>query len=147
MFSFPQDEQEAKKLYRAWCMQHHPDRGGNTETMQALNEAWNKYCQGAGQTQQETQDFTKAFEAAIRAATKENVIIELCGNWLWASGNTKEHKEALKNAGWKWASKKAMWYYHEEERTFGRKKTFEMDHIRNKYGSSRIVGKQYSAIQ
>lgn len=32
--------------------------------------------------------------------------IEICGNWLWIGGETKENKDALKGAGCRWASKK-----------------------------------------
>ena len=39
------------------------------------------------------------------------VSVELCGAWLWIGGETKEHKDILKNAGFKWANKKKMWYF------------------------------------
>ena len=34
------------------------------------------------------------------------LVWEVCGTWLWASGNTKEHKEVLKSLGFHYASKK-----------------------------------------
>ena len=29
--------------------------------------------------------------------------IEICGLWMWVGGETKKHKDALKDAGYKWA--------------------------------------------
>lgn len=34
------EPKELKSAYRKLAIQHHPDRGGNTETMQKLNEAY-----------------------------------------------------------------------------------------------------------
>ena len=39
----PFDSDETIRLkYRALARQHHPDRGGNIETMRAINEAWER---------------------------------------------------------------------------------------------------------
>lgn len=35
----PVDDQTIKKRYRSLAMAHHPDRGGDTETLQAINQA------------------------------------------------------------------------------------------------------------
>lgn len=34
------------------------------------------------------------------------IVYEVIGNWVWISGETKEHKDILKEMGCKWASKK-----------------------------------------
>lgn len=66
------------------------------------------------------------------------IVMEICGRWLWVSGNTKENKESLKAAGLRWAKKKKMWYYHRpEDSTFGRR-TKSMAYIRMKYGSRKL---------
>ena len=41
--------------------------------------------------------------------------IELCGAWLWVSGETRAHKDALKAAGLRWSAKKSMWYWRPAE--------------------------------
>lgn len=66
------------------------------------------------------------------------LVLEICGRWLWVSGNTKENKEELKAAGLRWAKKKQMWYYHRpEDSTYGRR-TKSMSYIRMKYGSRKL---------
>lgn len=65
--------------------------------------------------------------------------IELCGKWLWISGNTKEHKEALKAAGCKLATKKKMWYWRPADSASTQKREARsMAFIRKKYGSVKI---------
>jgi hypothetical protein len=66
------------------------------------------------------------------------INIEICGTWVWVSGNTKQYKDELKKVGFWWASKKLMWYWHTPEQTAHRHKTWSMDKIREKYGSQFI---------
>ena len=41
---------------------------------------------------------------------REGIEIEVCGSWVWVSGDTKPHKERLKALGFCWHSKKHCWY-------------------------------------
>ena len=61
--------------------------------------------------------------------------IELCGSWIWISGETKVNKETLKALGCRWASKKLMWYWRNEKDAVRSRGTKSMDYIRTKYGS------------
>ena len=69
----------------------------------------------------------------------EGVEIELCGSWIWVSGNTKEHKDLFKELGFYWAPKKFMWYWRPEEFKSYSRKSKSMSDIRNKYGSEKII--------
>ena len=71
----------------------------------------------------------------------DGLTVELCGCWLWISGNTREHKEALKAAGCRWSKPKAMWYWRhpEDGRSYYRSKS-TMSDIRMKYGSQVFRG-------
>ena len=87
-------------------------------------------------------DFDIDLDAAIREAINNiinlNVNIEICGTWIWISGNTYKVKEELKAAGFKWCSNKKMWSWHfGVYARKGNKKT-DMEYIRNKYGSQII---------
>ena len=66
------------------------------------------------------------------------IKIELCGRGLWVSGNTKENKDALKAAGLRWASKKKMWYYRQQEFAVHGRSHKSMTYIRAKYGSEEL---------
>lgn len=61
--------------------------------------------------------------------------IEICGNWLWIGGETKENKDALKGAGCKWASKKKLWYWHAGEWVKKVRRALTMEQIRDLHGS------------
>jgi hypothetical protein len=140
--------EEIKTEYRRLAMLHHPDHGGNVQTMQEINAAYSFAIASAtrsekpGKTAQEYADLD-AVNEAIRA-TLEKIIrlpgikIEICGLWLWVSGETKPVKDHLKAAGLRWAPKKEQWYFAGVPAS-GRGQS--MEHIRNRYGS-RVVTRE-----
>ena len=73
-------------------------------------------------------------EAAVAALKALPLTIEIVGEWVWVSGDTKPHKDKLKEFGLIWARKKKMWFWrHPDSRVFNRRET-DMDKIRLKYG-------------
>ena len=51
------------------------------------------------------------------------IIIDVVGNWVWVTGETKDVRLQLKEIGLFYASKKVAWYFRSEEfRTKGGKK-------------------------
>lgn len=139
---------QLKHEYRRLVMIHHPDKGGDTATMQAINaeyeakhealkNAWNAAHDEEHQCTEAPEEFRDIIDALLKM---DGVEVELCGSWLWLSGNTYEHKDDLKALGCKWAAKKKMWSWHHEEagsRFYRGKKT--MADIRSKYGSQMFV--------
>lgn len=135
---------QLKHEYRRLVMIHHPDKGGDTATMQAINaeyeakhealkNAWNAAHDEDHQCTEAPEEFRDIIEALLKM---DGVEVELCGSWLWLSGKTFEHKDELKALGCKWASKKKMWSWHHAEdgsRFYRGKRT--MSEIRTKYGS------------
>lgn len=113
--------EEIKKEYRRLCFLHHPDLGGDEEIMKEINRQY--AAASDNRTRQERPNWTEyqyreANEVAeiIRKAieqiiTLEGINIEVCGLWVWVSGNTYPIKDVLKKAGFKFASKKRMWYF------------------------------------
>ena len=65
------------------------------------------------------------------------ITIELCGSWIWAFDSYNYRKE-LKEMGFKYASKKKLWYWHNQEEKIKNKKSKSMEEIREKYGSQKI---------
>lgn len=143
--------EELKKEYRKLAMMHHPDRGGNLETMQVVNAEYDRMFNllkdkhnteaaadesGKSRTVSETPE---EFRAVIdKIINLRGLVIELCGSWVWISGNTMEHREALKACGCRWASKKKMWYWRCDRDAVQSRGAKSMDYIRSKYGSERI---------
>lgn len=154
-FNNPQTLEELKKQYRKLAMQHHPDvNHGREEECTAimkeihaehdrLFEALKAKHNSAADEHHQTTETAAEFRDIIDALLKlDGLIVELCGSWLWISGNTKEHKEALKAAGCRWSNNKKMWYWRHPENAghWHRSKT-SMSDIRSKYGSQVFEGK------
>ncbi len=135
--------EEVKRKYKELAMQHHPDRGGNTATMQDINNEYesiikNPFFEFTKQPEQEQQEFIKYPEIINQIIGLQGVIIELIGNWIWISGNTYPHKNQLKQIGFYFAPKKIMWYYRPPDYKSSNRSPKTIEYIRNKYGSDNI---------
>ena len=145
---------EVKKMFKQLAKENHPDMGGDTATMQQINTEYAfaiaKLLKAENFTDQQINDAVnlseKYREAVEKIAALQNIIIELVGNWIWVSGETKAVKETLKAAGFMWASKKEMWYFRTEEFKVRNKTKMSIEAIRAKYGSEKIESKRYQAI-
>ena len=60
---------------------------------------------------EKTEKKIQAALQALLALKMDNVKIELVGTWVWASGDTRPHKEELKKAGLIWHGKRKLWYW------------------------------------
>lgn len=137
-----------KARYRELAKTHHPDHGGSVQDMQEINAEYDKLSavlpkrKADGTTYQprpEQREAPEKFRAAVMAVINLNgVEIELCGSWLWATGNTKPHKDIFKRAGYQWSQNKQSWFWHEEGYQKTSKKKFSLDEIRDMYGSERL---------
>ena len=90
------------------------------------------------QTTETAAEFRDIIEALLKFG---EIVVELCGSWVWVSGNTKPHREQLKALGLRWSQNKKQWYWHHEEpgRKWRRGNT-SMEEIRRKYGSQIFNG-------
>ena len=153
MFSACRTLDELKKAYRKAAFASHPDHGGSTEEMQRVNADYESRFDeikrgigtaGADEKQQardrKTTEAPREFMEIVEKLLKlDGIEIELCGSWLWISGNTYPHKDALKACGCKWSHNKRMWYWrHEEDDCYWSHGTTSMSKIRSMYGSQII---------
>ena len=135
--------EELRTAYRALLKKFHPDNGGSEEATKEINLEYEKLFQilknrsGADQeTKYNTQEDENLREV-LQQIINLNVNIEICGSWIWVSGNTYPVKESLKAAGFKFSKNKKAWYWHSGEYT-RRGKKVSLDYIRNKYGSETV---------
>ena len=145
--------EEVKATYKKLAKEHHPDCGGDTATMQAINTEYAFACakilKGENLTAEETdeqirlsEEYRQVIEQIINLP---GIIVEVVGNWIWVTGHTFPVKKYLKEAGLFFASKKVAWYYRAEEyKTKGGKKT--LDEIREKYGSETVNRRYQSKV-
>ena len=143
--------EELKKAYRTWAKKLHPDLGGNAEefkVMQAEYERmWellkNVHKTAEGETYtKETTETPQEFINIINTLVKLNgVHVELCGSWIWCSGNTQPYKDTLKSLKFRWAHKKRAWYYHSEPYRKRSHRELTLDEIRDMFGSQSYTAK------
>lgn len=150
---------ELKKEYRRLAMLHHPDRGGNLETMKAINDEHDRVFEilkaqhnATAKEDRQTTETAEEFRDIIDLLLKlDGLTVELCGSWLWISGETMQHKEALKAAGCRWSANKKMWYWrHAEDGARRSRGGHSINRIRAKYGSQVFTAsgeyQEYEAI-
>jgi curved DNA-binding protein CbpA len=140
--------EELKKEYRRLAFQHHPDRGGNAEIMKEINAEYEylfnhiqEFTEAkTGEKQTETSsDFMNIINNIIHC---EGIEIEICGNWIWISGNTYQHKSILKENGFSWGANKKQWYWKPADYVKKSRKSMSMDQIRETYGSQKVETKR-----
>ena len=142
---------QLKEEYRKLLKQHHPDNGGSVEIMQEINAEYDflekvlpdiELDEDQQPEQQETtaKGINAAMQAVIDAIrTIPGLNLEICGKWLWITGDTYPVKEVLKKSGCRFSGKKKMWYWHNLEEThIFHSKNIDMDSIRVKYGSEKV---------
>ncbi len=131
--------EELKKEYRTLVKLHHPDNNGNESIMKAINNEYDsmftvlQHIHNAKEENADNQNTEQpeAFRHIINTLMSySNITIEICGSWLWVSGDTYQCKDTLKELGFKWASKKQMWYLGDLQRKTN--KSTPMEAIRTK---------------
>ena len=151
--------EELKKVYFTLAQELHPDHGGDAEEFKILNSEYqelfprfkNIHKNVNPEIQQDYYESTKPikecpddFIVIVTALLKiKGIDVELCGRWLWISGNTYECKDTLKAMGCRWNSKKKMWSWHyKEDGVYYKRKSTPMETIREMYGSQRFAAEE-----
>ena len=137
-----------KKEYRRLCTIHHPDKGGDTATMAAINNEYDEAFRRLRSQQHTTQAAAEAPQAEevpeeFRAVISRLVIlaginIEICGSWIWVTGATYPNREALKAAGCRYSKNKVAWYWHPAGESSRNRKQMSLDEIRRLHGSEKV---------
>ena len=128
---------EAKKIYKTLAKKLHPDMdGGDEESFKLLNAIYTDLIEHKIYFSNDFKIDIELEKVISLILHFENITIELVGSWVWVSGDTKEIKEKLKELGFKWASKKKMWFYGEMKGRNPQEKS--MEEIKSKYGSETL---------
>ena len=151
-FSGVSDLDILKKLYRELCKKHHPVLGGDVEVMKAVNvefEAALKYVtdQKGNRLNDEAINIEKdIMDMVQKIITLKGLIIEVCGRWIWITGDTYTWKSTLKGLKFCWAFKKRAWYWRPANARVWSKHQIRLVAIRQKYGSIGFEVEEREAI-
>ena len=146
--------EELRKQYKDLLKKFHPDNGGSEEITKAINAEYeqlfkvlkNRHESKAAGTNDNTysdmkynfEEDEKLREVLQKIIHLSDITIEICGTWIWISGNTYQYRKDFKTLGFKFGGKKKMWYWHSESYIKKSRKTLSMDDIRNYYGSTEV---------
>ena len=138
-------KEQARKEFLKLCLMMHPDKGGEHERFVRMQ---NEYEYVSRILPNEDEEKTTTHESEIKLSEMieklcrlRGIEIELCGSWLWVTGDTYSAKDRLKEFGFKYSSKKKCWYWFENQnpdskiKYRGRK---TLPEIRAKYGSQKF---------
>lgn len=144
--------EDLKELYRL-CRKYHPDVSGTdtTEQMKAINAEYDavfgkvkdihRSTKDPGTTYtaaEETTETPQEFRDVINKIIHLDLDIEIIGSWIWVTGNTREYKDVLKAAGFRWCNNKVAWTWHREGERKKTHKQFNLTEIRDIFGTNKI---------
>lgn len=123
---------------------NHPDIGGDSEIMKQINSEYDiaisklRDTTSTKKSDSQTQEAEFYKDIISKLIIHEDIEVEICGLFIWISGNTKPIKDKIKDLGFRWARKKCQWYYKPAWYYSKNKSEWTMDDIRSKYGSTSV---------
>ena len=149
---------ELKSVFRKLTLKNHPDHGGDEEVMRKILEAFailkDQYSFNieSNKELEEDENFWNIDNPEMEEAFKKifhfkKLKIEICGYWMWVTGETFNFRKELKQAGLFYAKKKVAWYWKPpDDFNRNRKGNISLDKIREKYGSKELKTKSAKEI-
>lgn len=136
--------EDVKRAYRDLSMMFHPDRNKEgAEMMKLINAAKEVMLEQSFPytfaNDEFDEDFIQKYADAFGAIVDlEGINVELAGSWVWVTGNTRPHKDILKEANFRFSPKKKAWYFNTSKKRSFSRGTKSLDDIRNTYGTQQI---------
>ena len=153
---------EIKKRFRELAMIHHPDMGGDNETMRIILEQYQEALQSSnGQTsfdeqgKEHTYYYNEEHEQQIADKIQEllslrlpgDVEIALIGKWVWVTGNTKPHASKLNRKtgiGLTFHKKRLCWYWKPYSQSGRYNQKANLGDLAKKYGYKKFQNEEKS---
>lgn len=140
---------EINAVYKALAFHLHPDNGGSSDLMAELNsqrktalsECPDQPILFLPENCETSSMDADALEIIERASHIPGVSVELCGSWVWVTGDTKPVKEQLKELRFRYSSGKRAWYWHDPREGYRRRgrRHYSLDEIRDMHGSQKLA--------
>lgn len=137
-------KEDVRKTFFKLCIQLHPDKGGDHNAFIRMKREYDYaivYFKNSADCKETTAENEQCIQEMIENLCKiRGIEIELCGVWLWITGDTYGSKDRLKELGCMFSSKKKAWYWHENADGKKYRGRCSLEDIRNKYGSEKFFG-------
>jgi curved DNA-binding protein CbpA len=149
--------EDIRPLFKELALKFHPDRGGDTRTMQILNDEYHqalKSFEGAKLFNHKTkEEYTYKYdyksEEALASKINEviglkldNIELEVIGSWLWIHKTSKEQAKLFNKdgLGCNFSGVHTAWFWHKGIRSAfrGKRSGLNLDQIRGVFGSETI---------
>jgi curved DNA-binding protein CbpA len=142
---------DVKHLYKQLAKEHHPDKGGQTATMQEINSEYSfviaKLLDGMKISDEEMQSSilsSERYQNAINAVIGfDKIIIELVGCWIWLTGDTFPIRNYLKQNGFYYSKPKRAWYFRAEEYRAKYSSKMDLEVLKDIYGCQNISNSKH----
>lgn len=141
-----------KAAYRAACKIYHPDLNPNgLEMMKLINTAYEFLKLHLGKWRHSDAPTGPGLDEILQGIFDKikhmvDVNAEICGAWLWVSGNTKIYKEQLKEAGFRFSRNKMSWYWRPDGYRKRSRRVFSMNEIRGMWGGQDLDQEPLTAV-
>ena len=142
--------EQLKKLYFKLLKRYHPDVS-TTDTTEECKQINNLYDMFFPQLKNIRENKEHKFYTKETTETSNiyreflneiihlyGITIEICGTWIWISGETKPFRQTFRDLNCKWSNNKKMWYFTADTKTKYRKTAWDIDKIRETFGSINI---------
>ena len=145
-------DEALKSAYRIACKRYHPDvNPDGLELMKLINAAYDFLKKNLAKWNHQNVNYDISIDEILQEIINKikkypGIELEICGTWLWVSGETRPYKEYLKEAGLRWAPNKHRWYWRPESYRKKSKKVFSMDEIRAAFGTTELETEPLQAI-
>lgn len=91
-------------------------------------------------TQYQLGEEGKKILTRLKHCKLDNVKVKVVGTWIWVSGDTKQYAEKLKNVGLRFATKKKVWYFTNDNYV-RRGKTFDtLEEVEMRHETFNVIG-------
>ena len=143
--------EDGKSLYRDLLKKFHPDNGATDDSIikeinSEFSDWWKQYknihqSDETGKTyykENTEQDISQFMDILSRVIHLSGIEIEICGSWVWVTGNTYPVHDALNEAGFRWSRSKKAWYWAYDLSNVKYRSRKTLNQIRFKYGSQKV---------
>jgi curved DNA-binding protein CbpA len=139
---------DLRREYRRLAMIYHPDKGGDTAIMQAINSQYERLSKTLINGNPDFSEARKHFEQEVSEEIRQMIDrvlflsnlaqIEVIGGWIWITGNTFPLRTTLLDLGFRFSHAKTAWYWHKGEYRKKNGKLLTMDEMRDLFGYQKV---------